>query len=108
MNRRARRRLQLIGKQREALRKSMNLGPDDNSAELQAALDKWIQDTDGKAEVRDTKKKQRKERDAQRLRTRKGKLLKGRKLKERKKALDKVARREQNQAKRQAETAQES
>jgi hypothetical protein len=98
MNRRARRRLQLIGKQREALRKSMNLGPDDNSAELEAALDKWIKETDGKAAVRDKKKQARKETDAARLRTRKGKLLKGRKLKERKKIVDKMERREKKKA----------
>lgn len=86
----------------------MNLKADESSQELEAALEKWIQDTDGKAEIRDTKKKARKEKDAQRLRTRKGKLLKGRKLKERKKVLDKVARREVNMEKRQAEQMQES
>ncbi|KAK9777888.1 hypothetical protein SCAR479_05571 [Seiridium cardinale] len=98
MNRRARRRLQLIGKQREALRKSMNLKADENSAELEAELDRWIQGTDGKAAARDKKKMVRKQKEAARLRTRKGKLLKGRKLKERKKVVDKQERREKKKA----------
>ncbi|KAK6071802.1 hypothetical protein SCUP234_09517 [Seiridium cupressi] len=98
MNRRARRRLQLIGKQREALRKSMNLKADENSAELEAELDKWIEQTDGKAASRDKKKMARKQKEAARLRTRKGKLLKGRKLKERKKVVDKQERREKKKA----------
>ncbi|KAH6655314.1 hypothetical protein BKA67DRAFT_657262 [Truncatella angustata] len=104
INRRTRRRLQLIGKQREALRKSMNLGADDNSAELEAALDKWIKQTDGKAAVRDKKKQDRKEKEASRLRTRKGKLLKGRKLKERQKVVSKLERREKKLAQEQEQT----
>ncbi|KAI0122849.1 hypothetical protein BJ170DRAFT_114747 [Xylariales sp. AK1849] len=92
MNRQARRRLQLIGKQREALRKSMGIAPgsDEKSEELETELKLWTARMDDKAAVRAEKKKIRKEKDAQRLRNKRGKPLKGRRLKERTKQLVKI------------------
>ncbi|KAI1853630.1 hypothetical protein JX265_004038 [Neoarthrinium moseri] len=100
-NRAARRRLALIGKQREALRKSLKIEPGQDSAELEAAVREYVEKRDGQSAARAQKRAQRKEKEAARLRNKRGKLLKGRKLRERKKQIDRIERK----AKRDAEKA---
>lgn len=88
LNRQARRRIRMIEQQREKIAKE--LGADAGPDEVQAKLDRWVEDYDGKAAARIDKKKRRKDKEAARIRNKKGKLLTGRRLKERKKVLDKM------------------
>lgn len=92
MNRQARRRIRMIETQREKIRKELGVpvGSSDKADEVQEQLDKWVVDFDGKAAIRMEKKRKRKEREANRIKSKRGKLLTGRRLKERKKQLDKV------------------
>lgn len=92
LNRTQRRRLQLIGRQREIIRKSLDIAPGSNekAAELEAALAQWTQKYDDKAAIRTEKKAKRKEKDALKLRNKRGKLLKGRRLRERTKQVNKM------------------
>jgi hypothetical protein len=92
LNRTQRRRLQLIGRQREIIRKSLNIAPGSNekAEELEAALAEWTQKYDDKAAIRTEKKAKRKEKDALKLRNKRGKLLKGRRLRERTKQVNKM------------------
>ncbi|KAI1659036.1 hypothetical protein F4813DRAFT_355502 [Daldinia decipiens] len=90
LNRQARRRIRIIERQREKITKE--LGADAGADDVQARLDRWVEDYDSKAAARMDKKKRRKDKEAARIRNKKGKLLTGRRLKERKKVLDKMDR----------------
>ncbi|KAI0852399.1 hypothetical protein F5Y00DRAFT_228045 [Daldinia vernicosa] len=103
LNRQARRRIRLIEKQREKIAKDLGAGA--GADEVQAKLDKWVEDYDSKAAARLEKKQRRKEKEAARIRNKKGKLLTGRRLKERKKVLDKM---DKKASKRQGLSAQNS
>jgi len=93
MNRQARRRLKLIDRQREKIHKDLvkagelEEGSEEFQSELQRRTGAWTQDRDEKEGARKQKKQERKERDRQKLRNKRGKLLTGRKLSERKKEL---------------------
>ncbi|GAP84188.1 hypothetical protein SAMD00023353_0600220 [Rosellinia necatrix] len=89
LNRQARRRIKLIEKQRELIKKKMGIpeGSLEQADEVQSALDKWIADLDSKTDARLEKKKARKAKEQARLKNKRGKLLTGRKLKEREKQL---------------------
>ncbi|KAF3068922.1 hypothetical protein GL218_08134 [Daldinia childiae] len=89
LNRQARRRIRIIEKQREKIAKELG-GATAAADEVQAKLDKWVEDYDSKAAARIEKKQRRKDKEAARIRNKKGKLLTGRRLKERKKVLDKM------------------
>ncbi|KAH9901952.1 hypothetical protein F4778DRAFT_781831 [Xylariomycetidae sp. FL2044] len=92
LNRNARRRIMLIERQRDKIRKKLGVaeGSRDRDDEVQAELDQWVQVLDGKAALRTEKERARKEKEANRLRNKRGKALTGRKLKERKKQVDKM------------------
>ncbi|KAI1074146.1 hypothetical protein F5B20DRAFT_586582 [Whalleya microplaca] len=96
LNREARRRIKLIERQREAIQKKLGVpeGSNEKAADVQALLDEWTVGYDDKHAIRVEKKHQRKEKEAARLRNRRGKILTGRKLKERQKQLDKRQKKE--------------
>lgn len=94
LNRQERRRIRLIEEQREKIQKKLGVVPGgpDKADEVQAALDKWVVDFDGKRAMRDEKRKVRKAKEAARIRNKRGKALTGRKLVERKKEIQKQER----------------
>ncbi len=91
LNRATRRRLMFIDRQRVVIRKKilkdeeLKEGSDEFDQRIEAKLEAWIKDTDEKALLRDLKKKERKAKDAQRLRNKHGKILTGRRLKRKEK-----------------------
>lgn len=56
-------------------------------------LDEWVTTMDGKTAARMDKKRQRREKNAAKLRNRRGKILTGERLKERQKSLKKAEKR---------------
>lgn len=92
LNRQARRRIDLIERQREKIQKELGVpvGSLEKADEVQAILDKWTKDFDDKAAIRTEKKRKRHEKDAARLRNKRGKVLTGRRLKERTKFVNKL------------------
>ncbi|OTA67418.1 hypothetical protein K449DRAFT_401919 [Hypoxylon sp. EC38] len=92
LNRQARRRIRMIEEKREKIQKDLGVpvGSNEKADEVQARLDAWVADFDGKAAIRMEKKKRRKEKEAARLRSKSGKVLTGRRLKERQKQLQKM------------------
>ncbi|KAI1390966.1 uncharacterized protein F4822DRAFT_426819 [Hypoxylon trugodes] len=95
LKRKVRRRIQLIEKQRpkiqqEIAKKYPELSDADKEEKVQQALEKWTQNFDDKAAVREAKKRERKEKEARRIKNKKGKVLTGRRLKERTKQLNKM------------------
>jgi hypothetical protein len=102
LNRAARRRLKLIARQRERILKDMGLTGDsvERVDEVNARLAEWTVIMDKKTEARLEKKKERKAKEATRLRNRRGKLLKGRKLKVREKELREAAKQDARKARR--------
>lgn len=92
LNRQARRRIRMIEEKREKIQKDLGVpvGSLEKADEVQARLDAWVADFDGKAAIRMEKKKRRKEKEAARLKSKSGKVLTGRRLKERKKQLQKM------------------
>ncbi|KAK5631195.1 hypothetical protein RRF57_006910 [Xylaria bambusicola] len=84
MNRQARRRIQIIELQREVIKKKKGIpeGSREREDEVQKELDSWTENLDRKISVRLEKKKARKAKEKARLRSRHGKFLIGRKLKE--------------------------
>ncbi|KAI0157704.1 hypothetical protein GGR57DRAFT_460689 [Xylariaceae sp. FL1272] len=92
MNRAQRRRIMLIERQRLAIMKKRGVpeGSKEMADEIQKELDAWTEKLDGKGLLREEKKRLRKEKDALKLKNKRGKILTGRKLKERKKQLDKM------------------
>ncbi|XXG99773.1 hypothetical protein Hte_006114 [Hypoxylon texense] len=93
LNRQARRRIRMIEEQREKIQKQLGVvaGGPDMAEEVQEQLDKWVRNFDDKSAMRMEKKRLRKEKGAARLRNKRGKLLTGRRLTERKKELQKMA-----------------
>ncbi|KAI3323202.1 hypothetical protein HD806DRAFT_544570 [Xylariaceae sp. AK1471] len=89
LNRAERRRTKMIEKQRGIIRQKMGIpeGSSEKADEVQKNLDKWIAILDGKNEIRLEKKRVRKLKEASRLKNRRGKVLTGRKLKEREKQI---------------------
>ncbi|KAI1098950.1 hypothetical protein F4804DRAFT_101482 [Jackrogersella minutella] len=92
LNRIARRRIRMIEAQREKIQKSLGVpaGSRERADEVQAQLDKWTADLDGKQAMRLEKKRRRKEKEAARIKSKTGKALTGRRLKEREKQLKKI------------------
>jgi len=93
MNRQARRRLKLIDRQKEKIHKELvkegelDEGSDEFESELQLRTDAWTRDRDEKTGLRLEKKQARKEKNQQKLRNKRGKILTGRRLTERKKEI---------------------
>ncbi|KAI1375207.1 hypothetical protein F4677DRAFT_446714 [Hypoxylon crocopeplum] len=92
LNRIARRRIRLIEERREKIQKNLGvpIGSREKADEVQAILDGWVADYDDKAAIRMEKKRLRKAKEAARIKSKRGKLLSGRRLTERKKQLDKM------------------
>ncbi|KAI0840018.1 hypothetical protein F5Y06DRAFT_245973 [Hypoxylon sp. FL0890] len=92
LNRQARRRIRMIEERREKIQKDLGIpiGSCERADEVQAKLDAWVADFDGKAAIRMEKKKRRKAKEAARLKSKSGKVLTGRRLKERQKQLTKM------------------
>ncbi|KAH9995200.1 hypothetical protein F4779DRAFT_607697 [Xylariaceae sp. FL0662B] len=92
LNRSARRRIKLIERQRETIQKKLGVpvGSNEKADEVQEQLDKWTAIYDDKTAIRMEKKRIRKEKDAMRIRNKRGKILTGRKLKERKQQLERM------------------
>ncbi|KAI1342125.1 hypothetical protein F5Y15DRAFT_332672 [Xylariaceae sp. FL0016] len=92
MNRAARRRIQLIERQREKIQKKLGVepGPEDQNEEVRTELAKWIEDQDGKTAMRMERKRIRKEKGAAKVKNKRGKILTGSKLKERTRQLTKM------------------
>lgn len=100
LNRKARRRLALIDRQRDVLRGELKLGAGETSDELEAQLQTWIKATEGQAALRAAKKQKRLEKEGKGdVYSRKGKAVK---LKERRKVLAKIEKGKKKQAKRDA------
>lgn len=89
LNRAARRRIKLIERQREVIRKKLGVpeGSQERADEVQRELDEWTERYDEKAAIRAKKQKARREKEAARVKNKRGKVLTGRKLKERNKGL---------------------
>ncbi|KAI1262530.1 hypothetical protein F5Y18DRAFT_152912 [Xylariaceae sp. FL1019] len=104
MNRNERRRIMLIERQRLVIMKKRGVpeGSKEQADEIQKELDAWTERLDGKNLLREEKKRQRKEKDALKLKSKRGKVLTGRKLKERKKQLDKMQKKADKKAAKQA------
>ncbi|KAI8961555.1 hypothetical protein F5Y11DRAFT_223721 [Daldinia sp. FL1419] len=96
VNRKIRRRLRLIEEQREKIRNLM----EENASEeqVQAKLDKWVKQWDEKSAAREQRKEERKEQERARIRSKKGKLLTGRRLRERKKQIESVEKKRKKMA----------
>ncbi|KAI1215119.1 uncharacterized protein F4807DRAFT_405994 [Annulohypoxylon truncatum] len=92
LNRQTRRRIRLIEQQREKFRKKLGVpeGSSEKQDEVQAKLDAWVADFDGKAEIRMKNKRQRREKNAAKVRNKRGKILTGERLKTRQKEMRKV------------------
>ncbi|KAL7625088.1 hypothetical protein AAE478_004302 [Parahypoxylon ruwenzoriense] len=91
LNRTARRRIRMVEAQRERIQKDLGVsGPRERADEVQALLDKWTADFDGRAAIRLEKKQARRQREAARIKSKRGKTLAGRRLKERTKQLQKM------------------
>ncbi|TGJ83421.1 hypothetical protein E0Z10_g5324 [Xylaria hypoxylon] len=92
LNRATRRRIKLIERQRDLIKKKMGIpeGSQEGADEVQKELDKWIEATDGRIAVRMEKKIIRKTKEQARLKTKRGKVLTGRALKEREKQIKKA------------------
>ncbi|KAI0422066.1 hypothetical protein F5X98DRAFT_370131 [Xylaria grammica] len=91
LNRAARRRIKLIEKQRDLIKqkKGISEGSGERDDEVQKELDKWTELMDGRTSVRMEKKRIRKAKEQARPRTKRGKVLTGRALKEREKQVKK-------------------
>ncbi|RYP54400.1 hypothetical protein DL768_000817 [Monosporascus sp. mg162] len=89
LNRAARRRIKLIERQREVIQKRLGIpeGSQERADEVQRELDQWTERYDEKAAIRAKKRKTRQEKEAARVKNKRGKVLTGRKLKERNKGL---------------------
>ncbi|KAI1332025.1 hypothetical protein F5Y16DRAFT_358346 [Xylariaceae sp. FL0255] len=100
LNRLARRRIKLIERQRAVIKKKMGIPPDsqDQAEEVQAAVDAWTEDFDGKTAIRLEKKSLRKAKESARLRNKNGKVLAGRRLKEKEKHLRKMDKKAEKKA----------
>ncbi|KAJ2989784.1 hypothetical protein NUW58_g3294 [Xylaria curta] len=85
----ARRRIMMIERQRELIKGKMGIPADsqEKDNEVQEKLDEWIKAFDEKNEVRMEKKNRRKAKEQTRLKNKRGKVLTGRKLKEREKQI---------------------
>ncbi|KAI1462380.1 hypothetical protein F4805DRAFT_410410 [Annulohypoxylon moriforme] len=92
LNRQARRRIRMIEERREKIRKALGIaeGSTEREEEVQAKLNEWIESLDGKTAVRMDKKRRRKEKDAAKVRNKRGKILTGERLKERQKQIRKA------------------
>ncbi|KAI0166840.1 hypothetical protein GGR52DRAFT_574804 [Hypoxylon sp. FL1284] len=92
LNRQARRRIRMIEERRDLIRTKLGVadGSTDKADEVQAQLDKWVADFDAKGAARLEKRRMRKAKEAARIRNKRGKLLTGRRLTERKKSLQKM------------------
>ncbi|KAI8633056.1 hypothetical protein F5Y19DRAFT_286713 [Xylariaceae sp. FL1651] len=75
LNRAARRRIQLIERQRDVIKKTMGIpeGSQDRADEVQKALDEWTENMDNRAAIRAQKKEVRKAKEASRLKSKRGK-----------------------------------
>ncbi|KAI1449952.1 hypothetical protein F5Y02DRAFT_413633 [Annulohypoxylon stygium] len=95
LNRDARRRIRMIEERRQLIRKKLGIpeGVTDRDEEVQVKLDEWVTTMDGKTAARMDKKRQRREKNAAKLRNRRGKILTGERLKERQKSLKKAEKR---------------
>ncbi|OTB07763.1 hypothetical protein M426DRAFT_317656 [Hypoxylon sp. CI-4A] len=92
LNRQARRRIRLIEERREKIQKKLGVpvGSTERADEVQTQLDEWIAEWDEKNKARDDKKRARKQKEAARLKSKRGKVLTGRRLKDRTKELKKM------------------
>ncbi|KAI1776356.1 hypothetical protein F4818DRAFT_413888 [Hypoxylon cercidicola] len=92
LNRQERRRIRQIEEQREKIQNKLGMVPGgpDKTDEVNALLEKWVTDFDNKAAMREEKRRMRKAKEAARIRNKRGKVLTGRRLTERKKELQKM------------------
>ncbi|KAK7757197.1 hypothetical protein SLS62_000746 [Diatrype stigma] len=106
LNRATRRRIMLIERQRETIEKRLAAAApegsaEDRASEVQKELDVWTQRYDEKAAQKAEKARVRKAKEAARLKSKTGKALTGRRLKEREKqlsAIEKAAQKKKSRA----------